>query len=187
MVTSGGRRMVQVLARAFACDPWMCWSLPDPGSARSLLSLFLRTVAFPYGRVLVSGDPVDGVAVLLPPDLGPPVSDNVGAMVMALHGRRLGPALDADAIIQEQRREDGTWTLHTIAVDPSRQGQGVGSALLAEAREVAGRDGLSLETSDHQAMAWYGQRGLAVRYRIDLSSGHGLGDDAPTVWLMTTS
>ncbi|HUG85294.1 MAG TPA: hypothetical protein VMM13_12055, partial [Euzebya sp.] len=85
-VTSGGRRLVEVLEAANADDPWLGWTLPDPGSRRSLLSLFLRTVAFPHGEVLVVGRSpqadVEGIAVLLPPWTRGVESPEIGRMVL---------------------------------------------------------------------------------------------------------
>ncbi len=200
-VTVGGRRLVEVLAAAFRDDPWLRWSLPpgrpdrrpDAGSLRTLHSLFLRTVAFPHGVVLTAGRPVDsvedrvvGVAVLLPPDTDVPTSPEVGEVVLALHGRRAGVALDADAVIERHRRAEGTWVLHSLAVDPAVQGQGVGSALLAAVREHAGDVPVTLETASASARDFYLRRGFAVTATVDLADGHGLGPDAPTVWLLRT-
>lgn len=49
-----------------------------------------------------------------------------------------------------ERMTDGTWNLLLIAVDPSRQGQGGGAALLAAVEDIAGQRGgrvLLVETS----------------------------------------
>ncbi|MGI9017917.1 MAG: GNAT family N-acetyltransferase [Euzebya sp.] len=186
-VSTGGRRLVEVLSAAFAEDPWLRWSLPDAGAVRSLMSLFLRVVAFPHGHVLVAGDPVIGVAIVLPPGPLPPPSPEVGAMVMALHGRRrVGPALDADAIIGRYRPVADLWELHTLGVHPSVQGTGIGSALLRATLGLAAGQPVALETAADATVSWYQHRGFAVDARVDLGVGHGLDSAAPTVWLMST-
>lgn len=184
-VHTGGRRLVDVLSAANACDPWLRWSLPSPRAARSLFSLFLRTVALPHALVLVVGDPVVGVAVALPPGVSVGASPEVGAEVIALHGRRIGPALDADAVIDRFRPADPGWVLHTLAVDPGSQGRGVGSALLEEVVRRAGDAGVTVETATPAAVALYRRHGFAVDAVVDLADGWGLGDDAPTVWLLS--
>jgi ribosomal protein S18 acetylase RimI-like enzyme len=184
-VTTGGRRLVEVLAAAFADDPWLRWTLPYPGAVRSLISLFLRTAALPHGEVWVAGDPVQGVAVLLPPGASPTESPEVGEVVIALHGRRAGLALDADAAIGRHRPADPGWVLHTLGVDPSAQRQGVGGALLHAALRRASGTRLSLETSSARARDWYLRHGFAVDAEVDLATGHGLPADAPTVWLLS--
>lgn len=183
-IGSGGRRLVEVLDAANVDDPWLAWTLPDPGARRSLLSLFLRTVAFPQGVVLVAGDPVEGVAVLLPPR-ATMASPDVGAVVLQLHGTRAGRALDADAIIDRHRPTSSTWLLHTLAVHPSAQGRGVGRALLAAAMTTAAGAPLAVETATPRARDLYLSAGFEVDVVVDLSTGYGLPAGAPTVWLLS--
>lgn len=183
VATAVGREAVDVLAAAFADDPWMRWALPDSGAARSLFSLFLRTVALPHGIVLVAGDPVEGVAVLMPPDVVVPDDPAVGEVVMGLHGPRLGAALDAEAVIQRHRPTGSDWTLHSLGVRPDSRNRGIGAALLSQCLELAGGQPVTLETSSKASRDWYLLRGFAETDVIDLS-GHGLGADAPTVWLL---
>ncbi len=181
---------MDVLDAAYAEDPWLSWTLPDRGAARSLFSLYLRTVAFAHSRVLVAGDPVDGVAILVPPGVAARPSAEVGAEVIALHGRRIGPALDADAVLERHRHPQPCWVLHTLAVHPDAQGRGLGTALLDAVvahvdAEGEGRGPLTLETANPHAVGWYQRRGFDVDHRIDLGRGWGFGVDAPTTWLLS--
>ncbi len=185
-----GRRVVEVIDAAFAEDPWLAWTIPDRGAARSLMSLFLRSVALPHGQVLLAGregDEVVGAAILLPPGGPGAVSQDVGAMVMALHGRRIGQALDADAVIDVHRPSPAGWVLHTLAVHPGAQGVGVGTALLNASLAVAARDPtpLTLETANPKALPWYRRRGFVVDHEVVLGRGHGFPPEAPTVWLLS--
>jgi GNAT superfamily N-acetyltransferase len=61
---------------------------------------------------------------------------------------------------------DGTASLGLFAVDPGRQGGGLGRRVLAEATRVAagwGATSLAIEVIDlrHELIAWYGRRGFA--------------------------
>lgn len=188
-VASGGRRLVEVLESANADDPWLAWTLPDPGARRSLLSLFLRTVAFPHGEVLVASDglqaPVEGIAVLLPPWSRGVESGEVGAMVLQLHGPRAGMALDADAVIDRYRPTEPMWVLHSLAVLPRAQGRGLGRALLSAAVARAGAVPIAVETATARARDLYLDHGFTLDATVDLADGHGLPAGAPTVWLLS--
>ncbi|CAN5365466.1 GNAT family N-acetyltransferase [soil metagenome] len=182
---AGGRRLVEVLAGAFADDPWLHWTLPDVGAVRSLMSVFLRTAAFPYGEVLVAGDPVVGAVVLMGPEVVPPEAPEVGSVVLALHGHRAGLALDADSVVSRYRPVEPAWVLHTIGVAPAAQGQGIGGRLLEAAIDLAGDWPLQLETSSPVARDWYLRRGFTLDAEVELGVGHGLPPNAPTVWLLS--
>lgn len=177
--------MVEVLDAANTEDPWLAFTLPDRGARRSLFSLFLRTVAFPHGTVLVTGDPVEGVAVLLPPGAGEVADPDVGAVVLQLHGRRAGTALDADAIVQRHRPAGPLWLLHTLAVHPDAQGRGVGTALLRAAVARTGGAPLAVEAASPRARDLYLAEDFALDAVVELSRGHGLPAGAPTIWLLT--
>lgn len=184
-VPGAGRAVVDVLAAAFADDPWLRWTLPSPGAARSLFSLFLRTVARPHGVVLAVGEPVVGVAIALPPGVDVATDPAVGAEVLALHGRRAGPALDADAVLERHRPADPGWVLHSLAVHPAAQGRGLGGVLLEAVLDRAAGAAVAVETANPRAVGLYRRHGFGVDAVVDLARGWGLPDDAPTVWLLS--
>lgn len=185
-VRSGGARLVDVLVAAQADDPWLVWTLPAEGARRSLMSLFLRVVAFPHGRVWVTGDPVDGVCVALPPDAPSAGSPEVGYEVLALHGPRARLAVDADAVIDRYRAATPGWLLHTLGVLPAVQGGGRGTALVAAVVAAAAGHPVRVETSSARARDFYLERGFALAHELELSRGFGLPAGAPTVWLLST-
>jgi GNAT superfamily N-acetyltransferase len=109
------------------------------------------------------------------------------ALVAWCEGRRVGqigagpPGLKPEAILRDRtggallRRDPPWWKIHSLAVDPSHQGTGVGTALLQAVVERLPRDivGIygSVELDRPQAIAWYRRRGfyLAANASLPLS------------------
>lgn len=183
---TGGRAVVDVLADAFADDPWLRWALPDPAAVRSLMSVFLRVVAGPHGHVLVAREHqrLVGAAIVLPPDVEAALDPEVGRLVIQLHGRHAGRALDADAVLDRRRAATGAWVLHTLGVRRDARGLGAGGALLDAVLGLAQHSAVVVETASPTARDLYLRRGFTITETVDLSSGHGLGPDAPTVWML---
>lgn len=131
-----------LMALAFQDDPLFRYAWPDDiERARSLPSVFRWNVrhGFLFGLVLVPAGAVDGVAVAFPPDdaavfaaqrLAQSGHDRVRETVRASAWDRLQSAFDrADEALQAAVQPP-YWYLDVLAVDPARQGAGVGSALL---------------------------------------------------------
>ncbi|MCU1375261.1 MAG: GCN5-related N-acetyltransferase, partial [Actinomycetia bacterium] len=66
-----------------------------------------------------------------------------------------------------------------LATDPTVQGRGIGSALLAPVLEECDRDGLPayLETQKEANVSWYGRAGFVLRDEIRLPA-------TPPVWCL---
>jgi GNAT superfamily N-acetyltransferase len=80
----------------------------------------------------------------------------------------------------ESRHPDvGHLYLAVLGVEPGRQGQGVGSAVLRPGLELCDREGLPayLETSRESSVLFYRRHGFRMIDEIPLPSG-------PAVWLM---
>jgi predicted N-acetyltransferase YhbS len=69
--------------------------------------------------------------------------------------------------------------LAVLGVDPGRQGDGVGSALIRPGLELCDREGLPayLETGKERNLAFYGRHGFRVTEELTLPKG-------PPIWLM---
>jgi len=76
--------------------------------------------------------------------------------------------------------EEPLWHLDSIAVDPDRQGQGYGGALIAAGLERARSDGVGafLSTGTERNVAIYGRAGFQVVAEDDFPDG------GPHVWFM---
>lgn len=170
-------RSAALLARAFDDDPGMNWVFPDaarrPADLRLLFAANLRHAAG-HGRVdrHPDGGTTAGVALWLGPDAFPM---SVGQALLSGHAllpfrigltslRRLR-RLNAYAHMQHARAAGGPhWYLHGIGVDPERQRQGIGTALLRLGLERADRDHLPcyLETARESTLPFYARFGFRV-------------------------
>jgi ribosomal protein S18 acetylase RimI-like enzyme len=182
---SGGA--VLTLARAFARDPFTDWLVRrDAGRAAALRACFQLAyagVAFRFGCVEVTDD-LSGVALWLPPgawrlrplrDLGllPALGRVVGAR------RLLGRLAGLHALHREHPREPHYY-LFVLGVDPERQGQGIGAALLRSRLDRCDEErvGAYLEATTDASRRLYERWGFRVRRELRVAG------DAPPVWLM---
>jgi GNAT superfamily N-acetyltransferase len=85
-----------------------------------------------------------------------------------------------DAAVHAAQEPGAFWYLGILATHPSRQGEGLASAVMAPAFERADADALPccLETSTQQNRAFYERRGFTHAVEVDLP-------DAPTTWWLT--
>jgi GNAT superfamily N-acetyltransferase len=176
--------VVRVLDEAFMDDPVSSWVFPDEDHRRKVHGTFMGVfvdIALAEGRVDMTGDG-SAVALWLHVPAGPPDEDDVTPALLRetadpdneraeLVGRLAG------AVHPHDRAHD---YLLLIAISPSRQGQGLGSALLAPVLERCDRDGLPayLEASSARSAKLYERLGFThTAHTIDLPDG-------PKMWPM---
>lgn len=181
---------VAVLAQAFYNDPTVQFAHPDPGRRRAWLNhtyaMHVRS-GLRYGEVYVSSD-VSGAAIWLQPGKAPvTVSQMVqmGAVAWMLRSglgvtRRCLAWVEASKKLHKQCLTVDHWYLAFLGVDPSRQGQGIGSALLQPVLKRADADGLCcyLDTSSPRALRLYERNGFEIRAEADIPGG------GPHTWAM---
>jgi GNAT superfamily N-acetyltransferase len=180
--------MVEVLGRAFDDDPVACYMFRgDKRRRRGLRRFFsiqLRHIYMAEGAVWTT-DGHAGAAIWAPPGkaepglrellfLSPLLPDLAGLGRSALDAARLL------AEVARRRPREHHWYLATVGTDPPRQGQGVGSALLAPVLERCDRQGLPayLESSKERNLAFYHRHGFEVTGEIQVPRG------GPRLWLM---
>lgn len=175
-----------LLGRAFASDPAFVWVLPDEASrARKLTWLatrLLRLTSQASGRVDSVDDVPSAVALWLPFDglYDEPLARYLRAglaatpIVLGLGAvRRLavmgGPTRELHRAFAPTPHD----YLMQLAVEPSRQGGGVGSRLLQEglARAAAAGRGVWLETTNPRNVPFYERHGLTVKGSRALPGG----------------
>jgi ribosomal protein S18 acetylase RimI-like enzyme len=166
--------VVDVITLGFATDPMARWSLPDP---RTFLTQMPELVRAFGGRAFDEGsayyvDGYAGAALWLPPGVEPD-TDRLSA-VMEAHAPAHVQA-DQNGIFEQMAEfhpDEPHWYLPLIAVDPARQNQGHGSALLREALARCDRDGLLayLESSNPRNIPLYERHGFEVIGRIQVGN-----------------
>jgi ribosomal protein S18 acetylase RimI-like enzyme len=179
-----------VLARAFHDDPAWGWVLPNAGRRAALLPwLFQMGFEVTEAEIWTTGGEILGCARWLPP--GRPTV-HVGPMLRALVATPLrvreatnrffayGRAVEA---MRARAVPEPHWYLAGIGVEPSRQRQGIGAALLAPGIDAADAAGLpaALLTNSERNLSFYRRHGFEV-----VLEGH-TPEDGPRAWMMRRS
>jgi GNAT superfamily N-acetyltransferase len=181
-----------LLARAFLDYPLLTWAMPEDMHRRSALPTFMR-VTVRWGllmnEVVGIGDPLRGVAIWAPPgmaDLDLDPDDSAVHYHEALAA--IGPEAESrfDLFLAEQRalrqQEMGprTWYLAWLGVDPARQRDGIGGALLHDmfSRLDPTGDNIYLETENAVNVPYYQDHGFSVATEGAISGG------GPQFWSM---
>jgi GNAT superfamily N-acetyltransferase len=178
-------RVADLLVRAFDDDPVSTYFFAgDRRRRRGLHSFFtaqLRRQYLPLGEVYTTDD-LGGVAVWGPPDRRRrPVRELAELLPTApfLVGRNTVGALRLLMEVDALHPKEPHWYLATLGTDPARQGQGVGSALLASRLARIDEEGTPayLESSKERNVPFYARFGFEV---IDELRSPG----APPMWRM---
>jgi GNAT superfamily N-acetyltransferase len=187
-------RAEEVLGRAFFDDPLWTWVLPDDADRRRALGWFMGVgvrYGHAHGTVHAMGPSVEGCAVWLPPGDSDFLPERGVELGMNEAPEQLGEAaflrfLTAMSHLEPFHHEqmpDDHWYLMILGVDPPRQRQGVGGALLqpvlARADEAGQR--CYLETQRERNVPFYQAHGFEVAVETDIPDG------GPHMWLMARS
>lgn len=178
-------QLAPMFGRAFIHEPMMSWPLGERGDLverfTCCFAAFLEAVR-DLGVVWEVGD-AEGAAVWVAPDQS---EDWMAAdpwnhpRIRALaddSGRRYSAFWDW---VGSQEPDDRLWHLDTIAVDPARQGQGLGAALIAAGLQRAQADGVGafLSTGTPRNVTIYERCGFRTVEDLDAPGG------GPHVWFM---
>jgi ribosomal protein S18 acetylase RimI-like enzyme len=163
-----------VLARAFARDPYVSWLTGDAPERNLRMRMgwtgILRHAAAGLRETWTTDD-VAGAAIWLPPGRGASsFLDSlriVPALVRLTGWRRLREVSAATELLEQRRRTHVPaphWYLSALGVDPERQRQGIGAALLRVALDRADADATPayLETATARNVLLYERHGFEV-------------------------
>ena len=172
---------INTIVLAFATDPIARWVWPDAQRYAASMGRFARAFgggAF-HHRSAYNTDDYAGVALWLPPGAGPD-EDGVAQLIE----ETVEPS-QRDGVYEIMEQMGGShpgdphWYLPLIGVDPSQQGRGHGSALLAQALRACDREHriAYLESTNPRNIPLYQRFGFEVMRTIKVGT-------APPVWPM---
>jgi ribosomal protein S18 acetylase RimI-like enzyme len=178
--------LARMLARAFHEDPVAAWACrPDGLRPRVLERLFamrLRDI-HPNGEIWTD-DGLRSVAVWAAPGRWHTTTrQDIAYATSLLHPRlALRMPMVITGMLRAQKvhpAEPPHWYLAILGTDPSAQGNGLGSSMLAPLLEECDRDGIGayLESSKEQNIDFYARHGFRVTAERDLPRG-------PRLWPM---
>jgi ribosomal protein S18 acetylase RimI-like enzyme len=171
--------LARTLARAFADDPVATWFFPRTDRERRLRRVyervFLRRIAMRH-EATFSVDGHAGVAVWLPPgeaQLSVLEQLRLAPAMLALSGRDSLRGLRGMAAVDAVHPHEPHWYLWFLGVDPGRQGEGLGSRMLATMLERcdAERVPAYLEASTQRNRALYLRHGFEDAGELRLPDG----------------
>jgi ribosomal protein S18 acetylase RimI-like enzyme len=179
-----------VLGRAFHTNPGFVWALPNEAKRGPALRWFMKTgvkIGLSTGEVYTTPSDVEGAAIWLPPGkttLSLPQMLRAGFLAAPLHWG-FGPFMKFMGLVSKfehmhkQAMPGDHWYLFVIGVDPPKQGQGIGGALLQPVLLKADASHLPcyLETDKPEDIEFYKKHGFEVRERITVK-------DSPPFWTM---
>jgi GNAT superfamily N-acetyltransferase len=164
-----------VLARAFQLDPPMLYICPDPASRARVLPSMMKafvTYATMFGEPLTISEKPEAVALWLPLDdlIEDPARDRragIDRMHAMLDAETLTRFMHIVRTVERFHRRTAIGKhlyLSTLGVEPSRQGQGLGSALIRSMLERADAEGLPcyLETCQPRNIPLYQKHGFKI-------------------------
>lgn len=166
--------VINVLTLAFGVDPMARWSLPDPAGYLETFPSLAKAFggnAFEKGSAYIA-DGFAGAALWLPPGVE---SDEESLKRLFEQNTADDIKEDMQGIFKQMEKFHPTephWYLPMIGVDPARQGEGIGSALMAEALRAVDRDGIIayLESSNPRNISLYQRHGFEVIGEIQSGS-----------------
>ncbi|MEU4203608.1 GNAT family N-acetyltransferase [Streptomyces sp. NPDC039022] len=178
-------RALRTLQRAFADYPFTRHTIAaDDHLARlhRFNELFVSRIGLDHGKVWVADDG-DAVAVWTTPETANAgnVFAEIGPQFAEIAGDRADVSAQAEAAMGPHRPTEPVWFLGSVGVDPGRQGQGLGGAVIRPGLEAAEQAGVPafLETSDERNVRFYERLGFEVTADYPLPGG------GPHTWAMT--
>jgi ribosomal protein S18 acetylase RimI-like enzyme len=174
-------RAIATITTAFTGDPVLRWVMPD---SHQYLTYFPELIRRFAGKAFDGGsayatDAYAGSCLWLRPGVEPdqePLIELVQQAIPAGNQENVFAMLEA---MGEYHPREPLWYLPVIGVDPAKQGQGLGSALLSHVLAEVDREGKPayLEASSERSRALYLRHGFEVTGTIQVA-------DSPPLWPM---
>ena len=157
-------RLMQTIVLGFSADPMARWASPDPAVYLDRRDEFFDAfggAAFDHGTAFVADDGA-AVATWLPPGVEPDHERMDAIMAEQTPDDRKAEMAELFEKMASFHPEEPHWYLPLIAADPSRQGEGLGTALMQTAMENIDADGRPayLESSNPRNVPLYKRFGF---------------------------
>jgi GNAT superfamily N-acetyltransferase len=179
-------QVITALCNAFFDDRIYRWLVPDDAQRRRSASLFYSRfvdACWPHGGVYAAGAGA-GAALWVPPDkqLVPDEKAESFSRELLETGGDDASAARMEllfALIDDNHPADACWYLAFMGVDPSAQGQGIGTRLLAAVLSQADRDRVPafLEASCPENRRLYERHGFETVRELAVA-------DSPVIYAM---
>ncbi|MEU8224352.1 GNAT family N-acetyltransferase [Kribbella sp. NPDC048915] len=131
--------------------------------------LFVGGVGLPHGRVWVTDD-VSAVAVWLPPDLPADAFAPYRERFVGLAGSKASVTTEYGQAISLFHPREPVWLLALVGVEPDRQRQGLGRAVISPGLAVAdaAQSPAFVETQEPENVGFYESLGFTVIAELEL-------------------
>jgi len=126
--------VLETLTLAFGSDPVVRWVYPEDAPFRHYFPRFAKAFggkSLALGTAFVSEE-ITGAALWLPAETEPDEDAMMAIMEEAVSAERLEEIGTYFEMLEPYHPGEPFWYLALLGVDPARQGEGVGSAILGE-------------------------------------------------------
>ncbi len=180
VASEGDRAAITVaLAEAFMDDPVAIWATPKDHQRPGALHRFFGAVYDTHidGEVVYVDSERRGAAIWALPGRWQGSARNqlrtAAAFAHPRHWSRLPRIIRGVVKAEQSHPRTKHFYLATLGVAPDRQGEGIGSRLLAPVLEICDSDGIPayLESSKHSNIAFYARHGFRVTGELRLPGG----------------
>ena len=179
-----------MLARAFLLDPLYQYIFADLQTREEQIAWDMAGIVrygMRFGEVKVTPD-LAGCAIWLPPGetdfteerMREAGMGNAAAVVGREAEARMMSFVEVSEVVHRRLVPSDHWYLVILGVNPDRQGEGIGRALLAGTLARADEAALPvyLETLNHANLAFYARSGFTLRHTEAIPGG------GPDVWYL---
>lgn len=173
-----------VLGRAYAGDPVWSWVYPQSDRSRRLARMFrsLLRATRDRGATVLTDQATRGAAIWQRSDdrgLGVLGNLRMGTSMVA-SGARVRRGQAVMRAIERRHPKEPHWYLAVLGIDPTHQGEGIGSALVRHVLDDPANVGepAYLETETPANVPFYERHGFRVVGELDVPGG------GPHLWLM---
>lgn len=161
---SEASNVLSCLTLGFSADPFMRWLYPKPGD---FLNHFPRVMDFFGGRAFDHGtafrnDDFSASSLWLPPSVHPDEEQLISCFEQTVAPEKHDALFETFGQMDKYHPDEDCWHLAFIAVDPLRQGKGLGSALLKACLRRCDEDGRPayLESTNPANLSLYKRYGF---------------------------